>query len=131
MEKDILHTLSSDLKKTPYTVPEGYFESFRDRMYRTENLIEPRGIFSRMAPYLSMAAAFAAIAMVGTVLLRNTDDSDQMTYEDYIVHSDMMISSIYEEEYQVAEAENPLADEDIINYLIYTGTTAENIEFDE
>jgi hypothetical protein len=42
-----------------------------------------------------------------------------------------MISSIYEEEYQVAEAENPLADEDIINYLIYTGTTAENIEFDE
>jgi hypothetical protein len=84
-----------------------------------------------MAPYLSMAAAFAAIAMVGTVLLRNTDASDQMTYEDYIVHSDMMISSIYEEEYQVAEAENPLADEDIINYLIYTGTTAENIEFDE
>lgn len=131
MEKDILHTLSSELKKTPYSVPEGYFESFRNRMYRTENLIEPRGIFSRMAPYLSMAAAFAVAVMAGTVLLRNTDASDQMTYEDYIVHSDMMISSIYENEYQVADAETAVAEEDIINYLIYTGATAESIEFEE
>lgn len=131
MEKDILHTLSSELKKTPYSVPEGYFESIRSASYRTENLIEPRGIFSRMAPYLSMAAAFAVIAMVGTVLLRNTDASDQMTYEDYIIHSDMMVSSVYENDYQVADAETALAEEDIINYLIYTGVTAENIQFNE
>ena len=84
-----------------------------------------------MAPYLSMAAAFAVAVMAGTVLLRNTDASDQMTYEDYIVHSDMMISSIYENEYQVADAETAVAEEDIINYLIYTGATAESIEFEE
>jgi hypothetical protein len=48
-----------------------------------------------------------------------------MTYEDYIVHSEIMI--VDEEE---AEDAYPEADaQDIVEYLIHTGITAELIEF--
>lgn len=127
MKNDVLHTMSSELRKNPYNVPEGYFEDLRGRMYRTENLIEPRSIFNRLVPYMSMAAAFIIVALSGAILLRNADE-DYMTYEDYIVHSDMMVSSIYEDEGQIAEATEDVNDDDIINYLIYSGVTAEDIE---
>lgn len=127
MKNDVLHTMSSELRKNPYNVPEGYFEDLRGRMYRTENLIEPRSLFNRLVPYMSMAAAFIIVALSGAILLRNADE-DYMTYEDYIVHSDMMVSSIYEDEGQIAEATEDVNEDDIINYLIYSGVTAEDIE---
>lgn len=127
MKNDVLHTMSSELRKNPYNVPEGYFEDLRGRMYRTENLIEPRSLFNRLVPYMSMAAAFVIVALSGAILLRNADE-DYMTYEDYIVHSDMMVSSIYEDEGQIAEATEDVNEDDIINYLIYSGVTAEDIE---
>ena len=127
MKNDVLHTMSSELRKNPYNVPEGYFADLRGRMYRTENLIEPRSIFNRLVPYMSMAAAFVLVALSGAILLRNTD-ADYMTYEDYIVHSDMLVSSIYEDDNQIAEASEEIDVDDIINYLIYTGVTAEDIE---
>ena len=49
-----------------------------------------------------------------------------MTYEDYLVHSDMLIEAEYEQDTQIADA--TIAAEDIIEYLIYTGVTAEDIE---
>ena len=130
MKNDVLNTLSSQLKVNPYKVPEGYFENFRGSTYRTENLIKPRGIFGRLAPYASMAAAFLLIAVSGTILLKNAGETDDMTYEDYIVHSDMMISSIYESAYSIADATETEAEE-IINYLIYTGTSTEDLELEK
>ena len=50
-----------------------------------------------------------------------------MTYEDFLVHSDYVLSESYDELVNVVEAEE-IADEDIIEYLIYTGVTAEVIE---
>lgn len=127
MNKDILNTLSSELKKTPYSVPEGYFASFGEnlRLIQTE---DEKSFTFRLAPYISMAAAFLLIVSAGTFLLRNTVSSDYMTYEDYIVHSDMMISVIYDEDEQNVDAVADMNEDEIIEYLIYTGTTAENIE---
>ena len=127
MKNDVLHTMASELRKNPYKTPEGYFDDLRGKMYRTENLIEPRGIFNRLVPYMSMAAAFLLVALSGTLLLRNAD-ADYMSYEDYIVHSDMMISSIYEDDAQIASVSDEVNADDIINYLIYSGVTAEDIE---
>jgi hypothetical protein len=72
-----------------------------------------------------MAAAFAIIASAGTVILRNVTERNDMTYEDYIVHSEIMIVNEEETEdaYQEADAQ------DIVEYLIHTGITAELIEF--
>jgi hypothetical protein len=48
-----------------------------------------------------------------------------MTYEDYIVHSEIMIIDEEETEDAYPEAEA----QDIVEYLIHTGITAELIEF--
>ena len=52
-----------------------------------------------------------------------------MTEEDYVMFADNMMNTIaYEMEFGSQIAEADLSDEDIINYLIYTGVTAEHIE---
>ena len=52
-----------------------------------------------------------------------------MTEEDYILFSENMMNTIaYEMEYSDQLAEAEISDEDIINYLIYSGITAEEIE---
>lgn len=122
--KDILKE-NLKLKDMPFGVPEGYFESFRQGV-RVQQ--EP-SFWKRFAPYASVAAAFLLIVSVGTLILENTTYGDEMTQEDYILFSDNMMNTIsYEmdEEYQIAEAE--INDEDIINYLIYSGISAEEIE---
>ncbi len=52
--------------------------------------------------------------------------SDEMSYEDFLVHSDYVLTEGYEDE--IAIVENEIDAEDIIEYLIYTGVTAEVIE---
>lgn len=128
MGNDILNNSSDKLRQMPYSVPEGYFESFISKNQvsaGTETAVS--GTFMRkLAPYLSMAAAFLLIVTVGSFVLQYISASDDMTYEDYLVHSDIMIETDYENDIQLAEAIS--ADEDIIEYLIYTGVTAETIE---
>ena len=83
-EKDILKDCP-ELKQMPFSVPDGYFESFKAETSRKR-------------------------VHKGSVWNRTT--------------------IAYEMEYgsQIAEAESELSDEDIINYLIYTGVSAEFIE---
>ena len=53
-----------------------------------------------------------------------------MTEEDYMMFSDNIMTTIaYEMEYGAQLAEAEISDEDIINYLIYSGVTPEHIEF--
>ncbi len=127
MKNDILHSHSSELRKMPYSVPEGYFEGLKScvRTGETNLPTETRSFWSRMAPYASMAAAFAIIATAGTAILRNVTESSDMTYEDYIVHSEIMIVNEEETEDVYPEADT----QDIVEYLIHSGITAELIEF--
>ncbi len=118
---------SPELKKMPFSVPEGYFDSLR------EDLKKPRtikvSVWGRLSPYAAVAAVFIFMVSAGTFLLERTTPEQEMTHEDYFLFSDnMMISTIYEmeEEEQIADAD--IADEDIIEYLIYSGITAEEIE---
>ena len=127
MKNDILHTHSSELRKMPYRVPEGYFEGLQDclRIGEAHTPEETRSFWGRMAPYASMAAAFVIMVTAGTAILRNVTENREMTYEDYIVHSDIMI--INEEDTEDAYEETDA--QDIVDYLIYSGITAELIEF--
>lgn len=118
---------SPELKKMPFSVPEGYFDSLR------EDLKKPRtikmSVWGRLSPYAAVAAVFIFMVSAGTFLLERTTPEQEMTHEDYFLFSDnMMISTIYEmeEEEQIADAD--IADEDIIEYPIYSGITAEEIE---
>jgi hypothetical protein len=76
-----------------------------------------------------MAAVFIFLAASGTFLLEHSVRSYDMTEEDYVMFSDNMTNAIaYEMEYEAKIAEAEASEEDIINYLIYTGVTAEHIE---
>ena len=128
MKNDILHNSSDKLRKMPYIIPDGYFEDFirTNQISGTAEQAAHSTQMRKLAPYLSMAAAFLLIVTAGRFLMQYTSTADEMTYEDYLVHSDIMIEAEYENDIQIAEALP--AEEDIIEYLIYTGVTAETIE---
>ena len=127
-EKDILKDCQ-ELKKMPFSVPEGYFEAAKDSLRKP--VTKTVGLWKRMVPYVAMAASFAIMVSVGTHFLeKTTSENFVMTEEDYILFSDNMMNSIsYEMEYSNQLAEAEISDEDIINYLIYIGITPEEIEF--
>lgn len=125
--KDILQDFKV-LKENAFTVPEGYFDAARSRIRKHETT-RKTGLWERMSPYAAIAAVFVFMVTAGTFFLEKTTRPTDMTQEDYIVFSDAMMNTVgYSIEYdsQIADAE--LGDEDIINYLIYMGISAEEIE---
>ncbi len=126
MNNDILKYSSDELRKMPYTVPEGYFEQVKAEISRSTAAEEGVSLWRKAVPYISVAATFLIMVSAGTFFLEKTTQQEGMTYEDYLVHSDMLIEAEYEQDTQIADA--TIAAEDIIEYLIYTGVTAEDIE---
>ena len=131
-EKDILQ--EPKLKKMPYSIPEGYFEKMKAEARKcTEPAPMHISIWTRLAPYAGIAAMFLFILTLGKLFVGQQDadtagtlTEDISTYEDYLVFSD--IPDVYLNEPET-EAEG-IADEDIIEYLIYIGATIEDIEYD-
>ncbi len=123
-ETDILNSLN--LKKMPYSVPEGYFDGFKAEVKKGA---APRiTIWNRLAPYAGLAASFAAIFMIGMAVFDRPDKSG-LSQEDYLLFAEGINLSVIcsmEEESQLAEA--AVNEEEIIEYLIYSGITAEEIE---
>lgn len=125
-ENDILKDCR-ELKENPFTVPEGYFESFKAEARKP--MVRKVNFMDRIAPYAAVAAMFVFLVTVGTLFLDNTTTEYEMTEEDYVLFSDSMMNSLaYEMGYMSQTAEAEISEEDIINYLIYTGVTAEQIE---
>lgn len=114
------------LKEQVYSVPDGYFSGFKAGMTPYAS-VEP-SLARRLVPYLSMAAVFIFLVTAGTFFLQRTTPSDEFTQEDFILYSSNISGiGLYEEEPdQLADA--GIADEDIIEYLIYSGISAEEIE---
>lgn len=128
-EHDILQS-SPELKKMPYTVPEGYFSSLKHEL-ATKTKAAPVvrvSFWRRLAPYVSLAAMFVFMVAAGGFFLEHMTDQEDYSYEDFIVFSDSMTNTIYyETAEQYAEASEP-DEEDIVEYLIYIGVSAETIE---
>lgn len=111
-----------ELKTMPFKTPEGYFDTFRESMSRPQPKVV--SLWTRLAPYAAVAAVFIFLVSAGTFILEHTTPHQEMTQEDYIVFSDNLMN-IIENHY---EPEQQLADADIIDYLIYSGITPEEIE---
>ena len=74
---------------------------------------------------MAIAAAAALLIAAGTFLLERESESD-LTQEDYIVFSEDMTNTIFYETDEIyAEA---VTEDDIIEYLIYTGVDVEDLE---
>ncbi|MBE6217900.1 MAG: hypothetical protein E7124_07645 [Bacteroidales bacterium] len=118
---------SPELKKMPFSVPESYFDIRKAELKKPQ--AKKMSIWGRISPYAAVAAVFIFMVSAGTFFLEQTTPAQDMTEEDYLLFSDnMTISAIYEMEEDGQIAEAGIADEDIIEYLIYSGITAEEIE---
>lgn len=126
-DKDIL-TLHKELKDNPYSAPEGYFDSFRDKMTRRVPS-EETSLWKRTIPYLAMAASFALLLTAGSLVLDKMTPDGEISQEDFIIFSDNLINTyLYDDESTLQMADAELQNEDIIEYLIYTGISPEMIE---
>lgn len=131
MNKDILR--NPEMKKTPYSVPEGYFDNLKIKARKNAEPHQvPVNIWSRLAPYAGIAAMFLFILLLGKTFVRQEASSEAITseadsYEDFIVFSD--VSSDISMRY-LAEENIEIYEEDIIEYLIYIGATEKYIATD-
>ena len=123
-DNDILKQ-DGNLKEMPFSLPEGYMESLRKELKTIpQRNTKKISIFNRILPYISLAAAFAMIVTIGGFILEKTTQQD-LSYEDYIVFSDDMTNTLlYDTDELYADA---LSDDDIIEYLIYTGVEIEEL----
>ena len=125
MKNDILNNCSSELREMPYSVPEGYFDTLKkDIQGRNIPSCNERKRMNSLIPYASVAAALALLVSAGTFFMKSNSEAGDMTYEDYLVYSE----SLTDEDFHIDIVENEIDEEDIIEYLIYTGVTAELIE---
>ena len=129
LERDILQEAS--LKKCPYSVPEGYFESLKEKAVKySKPAPVPVFQFKKvLMTAVSMAAMFILMVTAGTFLLEKSTPSEDLTHEDYIVFSDGYFDlEMYEDNMSEQYADASISDEDIVEYLIYIGVIEEFIE---
>lgn len=122
--KDILRR--PELKAAPYSLPEGYFDDLKRRVTEHAKPAETPGKGSRriLMTILSVAATFIIMVSAGTFFLSRVTPGDMYTQEDFLVFS----NNITEELLYNAYAEADIQEDDIIEYLIYSGESAETIE---
>lgn len=126
------------MKQNPHTTPEAYFSDLKTRLRSIPGMQEVPTGWQRVRPHLAMAAAFLAIVAVGTAILRNTAGNPAVASPDstsqYELAQLVRTSSPYlydEDAYTQEEEMSEPTEEEIIEYLISTGVTIENIEADE
>ncbi len=151
---DIL-TGSKDLKKMPYSVPEGYFESLGEKV-RGRIALEtvPQGAKAgrrftfptRLIPYLSAAAAVAVVVAIGLTLgslgRKSVIPEDGLQDSDYVFYYTEIIpvtdpESIYysynsdSDTYAVDDlVYDDMSYDDIIEYLIESGVDVNTLIHD-
>lgn len=135
-KKDILDHAS--IGGMPYNVPDGYFENLQARLsvipaeHPLEEVCEHRpALWTRLRPYLALAAAFIFMVVAGTGILKLSTKSLNSTldssYDLYSYASDILRTDPYVF-YDSAEYESP-TDEDIAEYLLNTGVPVEHIYY--
>lgn len=124
---DILQ--NDELKKTPFTVPEGYFESLGGRVMQrvaTSGKQQHGALRLTLRKWWPAAAAACLAAIVAASLLLwsplQTDvvaDADEEILDDIPEYLGLTAESI--EDYAAAEDTDDISQEAIIEYLAYNG----------
>ena len=107
-DMDILND-KARLKDNPFVVPDGYFEAMRERASRVPEIQETRNkkIHRILVPVFSVAASIALV-FFGMLLF-----DGRRTASEHYLYSDNAATS--------------LSSDEIIEYLIYTGASVEDI----
>ena len=114
-------------EKSPFTVPEGYFDQLTDRiMERVEEEKKPQRprIIQMMKPYLGLAAIFVLALMIVQLVLPRFIDQNKMLMKDGEQAVQTSSSTVKENEVVFDSHFNPTSEE-IIEYL---ATEVDNYE---
>jgi len=116
-------------EKVQLSVPDGYFDSLKDRL----NDIPAAGRKFSFTPYLSLAASFVVLFIAGSLLLNltagRTEIDDEQAFQETFVAEIIPVTEQYETMMLLSDAEEEeISEDDIINYLIESGTSMEAIE---
>ena len=121
------------LGKEDFRVPEGYFTSLKERLNTIPDAagspvyIPALRLRDRLLPYVALAACFAFLIVIGNTVLRrttsrNTQDTDPL-YAAML--ADLIpVTNPYAVFYEAEQGET-LSEEEIVDYLIVSGTTPE------
>jgi hypothetical protein len=102
-EQDILQ--NEQLKSSPFCVPDNYISSLQEDLNKIPKKKSDNRA-SRWISYTAIAATFALLVLGGGMLLMKSDNTTPVGY---------------------AEAQE-ITDDDIIEYLIYSGVDLEDFE---
>lgn len=125
--KDILD--AAGLHETPFTVPEGYFESLKRNakdIATKKNSCRP-SFGKRIAPYVAIAASFAAIIAAGSAILKVTAGVNGTDDEAFIAEYIVPVTEPESVYYLSFNDADELTDEEIVEYLIESGVSLEEI----
>lgn len=124
----------SESQKPSCGVPEGYFDSLKTRLVSIPSQGSSRsGVLLRLKPYLALAACFVVAAVIGHAVLKSTagGGESEMDYSD-LVYSELMPVTQSDALYIITETErDEVSEEDIINYLIESGVSSEQLAYIE
>ena len=114
--------------KAVFKVPEGYFKGLKARLDAIPAAPRALGPAQRMKPYLALAACFLALLLVGNAVLRGTAEksAEGELYNEF-AYADLLRTDEYL--HSEADTQDTISNDDVVNYLIDSGTPAELIEY--
>ncbi len=117
---------SEELRESPFGVPDGYFAQLRPRLDSIPAAKAP-SLWTRSRPYMSMAAAFLAVLVAGTALLRGVSagDSDEL-YMDY-AYIEPSVDSFYVE--TGSDSDDALSSDELEQYIINSAISVEHLTY--
>lgn len=127
---------------TPYKVPDGYFDNLRVRLdsipsalrgeeaSAPETVVEMPTFWAKLRPYVALAAAFLILLTAGTAILKTTSGRMNISEEEYFqLASILPVTDPYAIYYDEYAEDDELSGDDIVNYLIETGVSLEQLAY--
>ena len=119
-------------RKNDILVPEGYFGNLQERLSAipAQHAVAeaPRGV-RRLMPYAAIAASMLLAVTVGNWILRRTAVRDVQGDYDSMLIAEVLGTSQIDYDREEDESADFLTDDDIVEYLIATGTTVELLDY--
>lgn len=118
--------------KRPYSVPEGYFDGLEMRLSNIPDLRPTVSVWDKIKPYAALAVCFGAIYLFGSTFVKKAVPAtyDGLSYEQ-LYYSDLIPWTDPYSIYEIGNIETEAAydENDIVNYLIDSGTSIDLIQY--
>ena len=117
---------SKEMRQRPFAVPDGYFDKLEAKL---EGIPTARvSMWGKVRPVMAMAASFAAILLVGGLILKKASSpvGELSLYEQYAYADLIPVSEPFA--FFESQQEETVSEEDIIDYLIESNSDLNGLQ---